>query len=564
MNRRKLLALLIVVGLLSGLIGRVPVALAQHTIAMSPNWFKSNATDGTLMFSSSNTQNQIYSSTCTATIAGVSCNDVQVIYENSPTQTIFGLYLQCSALANSSKWGDGNFYTVAWSSGTTAIGNSTIPAGSFITRLAAGIVATYMDAADYGWYGGALTVTVDGDAAPLIQVSKTYTATISGGAAPYNRRWRVWRDGSIYYTGSWGAPGATFDYTFQDIHAYQVECEVLDAYYPTEDVIGYKNVQPYVATLTCTVAGTNTAAVGVAYTFTATIGGGLTPYHTTWQVNDLVRVVWQGTYGTATTMTYTFGSVKHYQVWCTVVDALGTSVTGTHDVNGAADKPIMWGQVRDLDYNDPVTTKTLSWIEFKMFPNSVPKTSPPVSGGEIATGNYEITSPATSAQAVTYYILRPIAWASLPNPLIVYVNYHDPASGQDWSYSFSFDTTGWAANGWALSNGDTGATAETPVGFAWLWDMLVKLFKALFVPSSSAFSDQLASGWVLIDSPVPSIIPQYTIPFPNPNHLLAPTGDSVDISFAGIQSYSGYSTYRAIVQAVLDMVLLFVVISLVT
>lgn len=107
-------------------------------------------------------------------------------------------------------------------------------------------------------------------------------------------------------------------------------------------------------------------------------------------------------------------------------------------------------------------------------------------------------------------------------------------------------------------------TSTLPDWLAPLWDFLVKLFKALFQPDSTDFSKQLSGSWVTIASPVPSITPQYTIPFPNPSHLLAPTGDSVNISFAGIMSYSGYSTYKLIVQALLDAILVFVVISLIT
>jgi hypothetical protein len=105
---------------------------------------------------------------------------------------------------------------------------------------------------------------------------------------------------------------------------------------------------------------------------------------------------------------------------------------------------------------------------------------------------------------------------------------------------------------------------EQPTWLTPLWDFFVRLFKYLFDPGSTAFSTQLAGSWVTIASPVPSITPQYTIPFPNPNHLLAPTGDSVNISFSGITSYSGYSVYKAIVQALLDAILVFVVISIVT
>lgn len=107
-------------------------------------------------------------------------------------------------------------------------------------------------------------------------------------------------------------------------------------------------------------------------------------------------------------------------------------------------------------------------------------------------------------------------------------------------------------------------TSTLPDWLAPLWDFLVRLFKALFQPDATEFGKQLSGSWVTIASPVPAITPQYTIPFPNPQHLLAPTGDSVNIDFSGIMSYTGYSTYKTIVQVVLDAILLFVVISIIT
>lgn len=107
-------------------------------------------------------------------------------------------------------------------------------------------------------------------------------------------------------------------------------------------------------------------------------------------------------------------------------------------------------------------------------------------------------------------------------------------------------------------------TTTLPDWLTPLWDFLVKLFKALFQPDATEFGKQLSGSWVTIASPVPAITPQYTIPFPNPQHLLAPTGDSVNIDFSGIMSYTGYSTYKTIVQVVLDAILLFVVISIIT
>ena len=107
-------------------------------------------------------------------------------------------------------------------------------------------------------------------------------------------------------------------------------------------------------------------------------------------------------------------------------------------------------------------------------------------------------------------------------------------------------------------------TSTLPDWLAPLWDFFVKIFRFLFVPSSTDFSAQLASGWILIASPVPSITPQYTIPFPNPNHLLAPTGDSVNIDFSVVQGYAGYSIMHTIVQVLMYAILVFIVIGIIT
>jgi len=132
------------------------------------------------------------------------------------------------------------------------------------------------------------------------------------------------------------------------------------------------------------------------------------------------------------------------------------------------------------------------------------------------------------------------------------------------SLSDTFDT-------WLGPTGNPLTPETTPVPTSvlpdWLqpiYDMFVRLFKALFQPDATEFGKQLAGSWITIASPVPSITPQYTIPFPNPSHLLAPTGDSVNIDFSGIMGYTGYSTYRLIVQVFLDAILVFVVIALVT
>jgi hypothetical protein len=271
--------------------------------------------------------------------------------------------------------------------------------------------------------------------------------------------------------------------------------------------------------------------------------------------------VYTGSLTSSGTFTYTFTFVGEFLIRVTALDAEDAEATDTLDLNAGVNKPDVWGQIYDIPDGDALKT----YINFKLFPPTTPQTTPPVAGDTaIGTSNYTITSPGTVEQGSNYYMLTPCLITALPNPLLVYVNYRDPISKQTWSYVFSFNTTGWAANSGALSNGDTWTGAETPGAFAWLWDLLVKLFRFLFVPSSTDFSAQIAGGWVTIATPVPAVVPQYTIPFPNPNHLLAATGDSVNIDFGVVRDYTGYAIIKTIVQVVLDAILVFVVLTLVT
>jgi hypothetical protein len=144
-------------------------------------------------------------------------------------------------------------------------------------------------------------------------------------------------------------------------------------------------------------------------------------------------------------------------------------------------------------------------------------------------------------------------------------------NGTHLSVMHHFSTYGENSDTWT---DDTGAVAvpETPPVAesslpAWV-QALLDGFKAVirwaFVPSATDFSSQVAQGWVVITSPVPTIVPQYTIPFPNPNHLLASTGDSVNIDFSMISTWTYYATVKALVQVCLDAVLVFIVIGIVT
>lgn len=326
---------------------------------------------------------------------------------------------------------------------------------------------------------------------------------------------------------------------------------------------------PLAPPVSVSLSGAFTTQIGVPYTATATASEGYPPYRYLFSIDWVTVIggvnqydnVYTGSLTSSGTFTYTFTFTGEFLIRVTALDSTDAEATDTLDLNAGVNKPALWGQIYDIPGDDALKT----YIEFALFPANVASESPtPPGNGGIQTQFYEITSPGTVEKGSVYYMLYPILITALPNPLVIYINYHDPVSGADWSYMFSFDTTGWTANSGAASNGDSWTGAETPGAFAWLWDMLIDLFRFLFVPNATDFSKQIASGWVLITSPVPTITPQYTIPFPNPDHMLAPTGDSVNIDFSAISTWTYHATVKALVQVFLYAILVFVVIGIVT
>jgi hypothetical protein len=372
-----------------------------------------------------------------------------------------------------------------------------------------------------------------------------------------------WPGDGVLHTVSWSAGYITGDGMSTDVPAgsFNVRLPADTTPWITAAAFGVPQA------LAVSLSGAFTTQVGVPYTCTATASDGTSPYRYLFSIDWVTVIggvnnyteVYTGSLTSSGTFTYTFTFTGEFLIRVTALDAIDAEASDTLDLNAGVNKPALWGQIYDIPNGDALKT----YINFKLFPASVSQANPPVANGAIQTQFYEITSPGTVEKGSVYYMLSPVLITALPNPLLIYINYHDPVSGADWSYVFSFDTTGWAANSGAASNGDTWTGAETPGAFAWLWDLLVKLFRFLFVPSSTDFSAQIASGWVVITSPVPAVTPQYTIPFPNPNHLLAATGDSVDIDFGVVRNYTGYAIIKTIVQVVLDAILVFIVLSLV-
>jgi len=354
-----------------------------------------------------------------------------------------------------------------------------------------------------------------------------------------------------------------------------------DTTWETAAVFGYHAVWP--EALAVSIAGPTAVDLVNGGTWTATATGGTTPYTYYWDWSTL-----GGTYhyntpfdpigptGSAT-YSHTWPTAGTYVLECMVKDAANTWVSATYQVTAASvagsyhalftrygDK----GQYLNVQVDDatgnPVTISSTANTKYGLYE----------AGGAFGW----FTADSEAAQLVTYtwrwvmsYTVTPPGLA-LPPPADFWIetSIHLAVPNIDLQVKHHFTSLSETWDPWFGPTGNQ-LVPETPPSETstlpdWLqavYDMFVRLFRFLFVPSASDFSSQLASGWILIASPVPSITPQYTIPFPNPSHILAETGDSVNIDFSGIQSYSGYAAYKAIVQVILDALLVFLVISLV-
>jgi hypothetical protein len=491
MNRRKLIALLVILGLLTGLVERVPVARASvYSFTMFPiAWVAGYIASGKIqiwMGSSSSVSQNDTATAGSATLDGVSLNVVPANYpflkfsrKAGTDIEIADVWLYCSA----SIVGDGLTHTVAWS-GIVLDSVYAVPNGSISFTVPANKVGQWYEASDWTTSGQyPLTVTIDsGPMAVDLVDGGTWHATAAGGSGGYTYAWAYWSFETVpnYTAGT----GQTFAHVFP--------------------------------------AGIWT--VGVK----ATDSSGATVY-TTITVTAASVV---GSYEAHFTRSGAYGQYMSVYVTDTAGNYVTISSTANTNFGIYATSGGEFGWV-NADY-EAVQFVTYTW-RWTM------------------SGNF---GGATSPPPADFWLWSSIHLA-VPNVDLV-VNHHFV------SLSDTYNT-------WSGPEGNP-LTPETPpvptsVLPDWLqavYDMFVRLFKALFQPDATEFGKQLAGSWVTIASPVPSITPQYTIPFPNPNHLLAPTGDSVNIDFSGIMSYSGYSTYKLIVQVFLDAILVFVVIALVT
>lgn len=339
--------------------------------------------------------------------------------------------------------------------------------------------------------------------------------------------------------------------------------------------------------LSASIAGPSMVETGQSGTWMATASGGTAPYTYEWYLlpagssllGDDPGLI---ATGTASTFTHTMTVAGAFQVSLTVLDSTGAAVAATATVNVGA----TLGTGYRIEFARSGTRGL--YLAVSVYDGITGIISPIASTSGTQAGWYDNWGTTTNS---FHWVASPseaVWWQAFSWRWTLRFAYPDGSLGPP-PEDFWFQTTITLTNGTHLSvmhhfstygensdtwTDDTGAVAvpETPPAAesslpAWVQELLER-FKGVirwaFVPSATDFSSQVEQGWVVITSPVPTIVPQYTIPFPNPNHLLASTGDSVNIDFSMISTWTYYATVKVLVQVCLDAVLVFIVIGIVT
>jgi hypothetical protein len=505
---KRVIVCLIIAGLLTGLIGRVPVARATVANVTPPYYMKSainhgyyklyfviaSYTSGVVAGADSGPSTSYHAYYADGVVIGW----VGAVIGVSTSGPVIGLELMFSSLDMTAYINDGVPHLVSWVAGTMnwyGVDYSWA-AGSFWTIASSGgAYNSWGSAAAFGYHSQwpePLTVTIDsGPTAVDLVNGGTWHATATGGTTPYTYYWD-WMPlgGSYHYNTPFDPVGPTgtdtYSHTWPTAGIYVLECMVQDA---------------------------------------------------------------DGTWADAT-----------YQVSAASVIGSYHALFGRYGDKGQ----YLNVQVDDAAGN-PVTISSTADTKFGLY----------LADGAFAWENAD----SEAAQLVTYtwrwvmsYTITPPGLA-LPPPADFWIetSIHLAVPNIDLQVTHHFTSLSETLDPWYGPEGNPQVPETPPTETStlpdWLqpvYDMFVRLLRFLFVPSASDFSAQLASGWILITSPVPSITPQYTIPFPNPSHLLAPTGDSVNIDFSVVQGYAGYSIMHTIVQVLMYAILVFIVIGIIT
>ncbi len=153
----------------------------------------------------------------------------------------------------------------------------------------------------------------------------TWTAKATGGAAPLQYCFYIYKDGAVVKKGSYGSANA-FSYKAADPGVYTAKAFVRDAAGATANLTGGKVTvsaaggAPTVASVT---ANRATSSVGSTVTWTATATGGTAPLQYCFYIYRDGRTVFKGSYGSAKSVSYKLTAAGIYTAKAFVKDAAG-------------------------------------------------------------------------------------------------------------------------------------------------------------------------------------------------------------------------------------------------
>lgn len=325
------------------------------------------------------------------------------------------------------------------------------------------------------------------------------------------------------------------------------------------DLISVNTAAP---ALSVSIAGPATAAIGTPTSLGAVITGGTEPYEEQWTVfADRNGQDYTGTRSAANVnFLHTYLATSAYQVRVKVWDATGALAEATCTMNGQSQKPVMHGQL-------VLNGAAGQMLDFGMYTDTNSNPNGIVAWANcVPTNDYVVTWPDVTITAQYWYQL--LTASAYPNPLLVTTRYTE-ANGQQWTYSFSFDTTSLTGPGTYINSaGDSGTLEEAPP--TWLQgflngfkELLKEIFKWAFVPTDAQMEELMPGG-----SLGTALLDQTTWGTGSGEWNLTVHAGTiaiplVDISFATIASWGFVTVIKTGIQAVMCVALVYMIVVLI-